>query len=97
MEKNDMAWVFVRGLGIYFLAQAIYYLFYLGVQLVSLLKLYDIAKTLVQAEANIVGTWVQIGIAGLELILFFLLAYYCLRRGQLIHSLLMHRGSNEES
>ena len=92
-----MAWVFVRGLGVYFSAQAFIYLYNLSALLLSLSKLYDIANYREEAELNIIQAWVDIGIIGFQFLMFVFLAYYCLRKGAFIHKLLMFRVDNAKT
>lgn len=96
MEKGNIAWVFVRGLGVYFSAQVFIHLYNLSALFLSLTKLYDIANSQEEAELHIIRTWVDIGIIGFQFLIFLILAYYCLRKGAFIHKLLMFKETNEK-
>jgi len=97
MEKNSMAWLFVRALGVYFSAQVIINLYSLIVMFYSIQTLYELSEKFEEASAEVVRTWVQIGVLSLEFLIFIFLAFYCLRKGQFIHNLIMYRGHNEKT
>ena len=90
MEKENIAWVFVRAVGVYFSAQALLNIFSLGTLYFHISTLYDISNTRIETEGYIIQAWVNLGFTGLEFLLFLFLAYYCLRKGKFVHKLLMY-------
>ena len=97
MEKNNLAWLFVRALGVYFSAQVIINLYSLIVMFYSLQKIYQIAEFMERANAEVIRAWVHIGIMSFEIMIFIFLSYYCLRKGKFIHNLIMYKGNNEKT
>ena len=97
MEKNNMAWLFVRALGVYFSAQVIINLYNLTIMFYSLKSIYEVAEIMEEANVEVIRAWVHIGIISFELLIFIFLAYYCLRKGQFIHNLIMYKGNNEKT
>ena len=97
MEKIDTAWIFVRALGVYFAAEVFIYLYSLSALFFSLSKVYEIAKFNEEAEIEIIRSWIDISIIGVQFFVFCFLAYYCLRKGAFIHKLLMFGGKNEKT
>jgi len=91
MEKQEFAWVIVRALGVYFVAEVFIYLYNLSALFMSLSKLYEIAALREEAEVEVIRTWVDIGVIGVQFTIFIFLAYYCLRKGAFIHRLLMYK------
>lgn len=97
MDNNNIAWVVVRALGVYFAAQVFIYLYDLSALFLGLSKLYEIAELREEAELEIIRTWVDVSIIGIQFLILIFLAYYCLRKGAFIHKLLMFRGSDEKT
>jgi hypothetical protein len=97
MEKNNIAWVVVRALGVYLAAQVFIHLYNLSALFLGLSRLYEIAESREEAELEIIRTWVDVSIIGIQFLILLFLAYYCLRRGALIHKLLMFRRGDEKT
>jgi len=89
MKKEDIAWIFVRAFGVYFVAEAFSYFYNLTVFITSFLKLNRISKEIDGVGYEIMRLLIDIGIIGIQFLVFTFLAYYCLRKGKYIHKLLM--------
>lgn len=97
MGKNNLAWVFVRAFGVYFSAQVIINLYNLTVMFYSIKSLYEMSEFMTELNVEVIRAWVHIGIMSFEISIFIFLAYYCLRKGQFIHNLIMYKGNNEKT
>src|SRR5690554_384695 len=101
LTKDDVGWIFVRAFGVYFLAQMLWPLLGLGPFLLRIEGLYEMAAMdasfSVKAESQIMEAWIHFGFTLAELILFLLLAYYCLRRGTLVHKMICYRPHQSKS
>ena len=96
MERNDIAWIFVRAIGVYFCAQAIFSFYHIAALSFSLVTLYDFTNPSDDTEHLLIRTWFNIGITITELLLYSFISYYCLRKGTFIHKLLMYKSTNEK-
>ena len=97
MEKQNLAWLFVRAFGIYFAAQAFSDIYYISMQIFMLVQLQDIATFKEGIENHLLRKWIEIGIMGAQMIVFIFLSYYCFFKGKFIHKLLMYRGNSEKT
>ncbi|RBP47017.1 hypothetical protein [Arenicella xantha] len=103
MRNQDTAWIFVRAFGVYFLVQAFLELFSMGVTSTLLYSLYEIVNssttvaTVEKAESNILRNWSYFGTYTVQYFVFSVLSFYCLRKGFLIHKLLMYRATANEN
>ena len=96
MERNDIAWIFVRAIGVYFCAQALFSLYHIIALSFSLTTLYEFSNSSDDTDHLLLRTWFNIGIATTELLLYSFISYYCLRKGAFIHKLLMYKSGNEK-
>jgi flagellar biogenesis protein FliO len=55
------------------------------------------AKSPEQEKVLAMSGWINTGVTAIVVLCFIFLAYYCLRKGEFIHKLLMFRGSNEKT
>lgn len=98
MTNDDVAWVIVRAFGIYFLAQAVltvFYIFSLGVNLVSLYAITELPSLEQDASHSIVRNWTSIGIQLVELLFFVAATFYFLRKGRTVHRLITRAGDRQ--
>jgi len=95
MNNQDTAWIIVRAFGVYFLAHMLLSLFEIGSNAFSLFTIHEIANSaslLEKAEPQIILSKSRIIGHLINLVIFALLAYYCLRKGLFIHRLLIYKG-----
>ena len=93
MEKENIAWVIVRALGIYFLAQVFLNLYSLTGLYVSFSTIQEILRMPSpedRAYAQIIRLKTEVSFTVFYFIFSGFLSYYCLRKGKFIHKLLMY-------
>ena len=90
MSKDSAAWLAIRIIGLLLAGQTLLFLCDLSAQFIDLAKLYSIGGSLAsEAQKQIIRTWIDAGIAFVEMVVFGALSCYFLRRGKTIHRLLM--------
>jgi hypothetical protein len=92
MNKVSAAWLALRIIGLLALGRACLSLLSMAVDIVNLAKLYGVTYEHLAArtEQLILQTWVGLGVALAQATFFALVAFYFLRKGRAIHTLLMH-------
>jgi hypothetical protein len=90
MTKESAAWLVLRVIGLLLLGQTLYLLFAASVHVMTAEKMGSITGTLAeQAERQAVRAWVDTGMAVAQAILSGALSFYFLRKGKVLHKLLM--------
>jgi hypothetical protein len=95
MGKAEIAWIAVRGLGIYFTLEAISYVPSLWISLKAVRNYNEIEFLRGSIQAELFQPWVEVGYTGFQFVFLLFLTYYCLRRGALIHRVLMYKCGGE--
>jgi hypothetical protein len=95
MTKDSAGWLALRILGLLALGRAFLSILSVLVDIANLLKLYAVASDSLAARtaALILQTQVAAGVAFVQVVFFALVAFYFLRRGRLVHKLLMHESA----
>ena len=105
MKNTDVAWIIVRAIGIYFLAQAFLELLSVLSQIGMLIAVDEIIQRPNVSEQRVMEAESQLIIAKMHLAVYIahsatfgVLASYCLRDGALILKLMTYRkGSSEQT
>jgi hypothetical protein len=95
MNKDSAGWLALRIIGLLALGRAFLSMLSMAVDILNLWKLYGVAFEAFtsQTQRLILQTWIGIGVALVQSIFFALVAFYFLRRGRVIHKLLMHESA----
>jgi hypothetical protein len=96
MTKDSAGWLALRILGLLALGRAFLSMLSVLVNIANLLKLYGVtSETLATRTAVLIlEAQVSAGVAFVQVIFFVLVAFYFLRRGRLVHKLLMHESAH---
>lgn len=89
MNKEDIAWVGVRVVGVICTIEFLSYLYSLTVVIMSLSSLNEAAEYRESAAMLLESRWLELGSMALVTTIFGVAAVYCLFRGSLVHRLLM--------
>lgn len=92
MNKESAGWLTLRIIGLLALGRAFLSLLSVAVDAFNLSKLYTVnyESLAARTEQPILSTWVGLGLGVAQIIFFALFAFYFLRKGRAVHSLLMH-------
>lgn len=92
MNKDSAAWLAVRIIGLLALGRSFLSMLSGAVDIINSWKLYGVTSEALasQTERLILQTWLGAGGALTQFIFFALVAFFFLRRGRIIHKLLMH-------
>jgi len=92
MNKDSAAWLVLRTLGLLALGRSCLSLLSMVVDAANLAKLYDASHEPLAArtEQLLLQTWIGLGVALAQAAFFALVAFYFLRKGRAVHTLLMH-------
>jgi len=92
MEKENIAWLIIRALGIYIGFEAV-------TKFLSLFNyplLYEL-QTTISAEVGAMTMFIQFGFSFLVFILYSFMSYYCLRKGAFLHKLILFKENDKKA
>ena len=95
MNKDSAAWLALRIIGLLALGRAFLSMLSGVAETLNVWRLYGVTSEALASVTQriILQTWVGIGIALMQSIFFAVVAFYFLRRGRVIHKLLMHESA----
>ena len=99
LTKSGMAWVWVRLIGIAFLLKVFETLYDLVMQLGLISNIFTVASVVgAEPGPQTSRLWIGVVLMAGQVLFYSLLTYYLLRRGKIVHRLLMfERGSKSSA
>ena len=89
MEKNNLGWLAVRGLGIYFASKVFIFIMNFSVLILSMRNFGNNEDFIEKMELTMLIPAISTSV--ITILVFSFLSYYCLRKGEFFHKLLMYK------
>jgi len=97
MEKENIAWLIIRALGIYIGFEAFTKFIGLNNYYFIFTALYEKTDSSQWAEYELTEIWIRFFFSVLIFIVYTAMSYYCLRKGNFLHKLILFKQNEDKT